>query len=131
MKYIIIFAVVSTLSGYATSMTPSQVMERLPTATKSEFYEYADAQQAISNGTCELLVPNRSYVAPMGLTVVDDLKNGAIGIDEWVQVDHGNAFRLDNFEWVAVGDSGATQLTFNFDTMLCGQTQTIEEGQSI
>jgi hypothetical protein len=33
------------------------------------------------------LVRGRNYTVPMGLTVKNDLKNGARGIDEWVKID--------------------------------------------
>ncbi len=55
----------------------------------------------------------------MGFSANADLTNGAEGIDEWVQVDGGNAFILSNYEWVEVGDDGNTQLMLYFDTLLC------------
>ena len=73
----------------------------------------------MKSGGCKYLVKGRNYVAPIGLTVKNDLKNGAAGIDEWVQLDGGNAYVLKNYKWVRVDDSGATQLHIDFDTMLC------------
>jgi hypothetical protein len=114
-------AAVLLLAGCATSMTPSQFNESLPKATKSKFYDRVASTQAISNGECRLRVGGRKYTAPMGLSVSDDLKNGALGIDEWVKADGGNAYSLANFEWITIPiDKGyATQLVVYFDTLQC------------
>ena len=56
----------------------------------------------------------------LGFTEEGDIKNAAIGIDEWVKADGGNSYILRNYEWINVEDSGgATQLIVYFDTMLC------------
>ena len=107
------------LSSCATSMTPTQVNSTLPTMTKSYYYNQALAIDAQNNNKCKVLVKGRTYVAPMGLTVKDDLKNGAQGIDEWVKMDGGNAFVLINYKWITVDQNGATQLHIDFDTMKC------------
>jgi hypothetical protein len=101
-------------------MTPSQFNEKLPKATSSKFYDRTSASSAISAGECRLLVGGRKYTSPIGLTVSDDLRNGALGIDEWVKADGGNAYAVSNFEWISVGDQGATQLILYFNTMRCG-----------
>lgn len=106
-------------AGCATSMTPSQFNERLPAATRARFYDMGAATNAIAAGECSLLVAGRKYTCPIGLTVSVDLKGGARGVDEWVTADGGNAYAVGNFEWVTVGDSGATQLTIYFDTLRC------------
>lgn len=106
-------------SGCASSMTPDQFNERLPKVTKSAFYSHASATKAISDGWCQSLVANRKYTAPIGLTVYGDLKNGALGIDQWVAEDGGNAYTIDNYEWISVGDEGVTQLIVYFDTLRC------------
>jgi hypothetical protein len=103
----------------ATSMTPSQISDTLPTLTKSKFFSQAQADEAIKSDKCKFLVKGRSYVAPMGLTVKDDLKNAAKGIDEWVKLDHGNAYVLTNYKWVTVDHNGSTQLHIEFDTLYC------------
>ena len=107
------------LASCASSMTPIEVNNTLPTLTKSVFLNQAQAIEAIKNNKCKLLTKGRSYSAPLGLTVKNDLKNGAKGIDEWVKMDGGNAYVLVNYKWVNVGDDGATQLHVDFDTMLC------------
>ena len=33
------------------------------------------------------------------------MKNGAIGVDEWVSLDGGNAFSLEAYRWVPAGVS--------------------------
>jgi hypothetical protein len=55
----------------------------------------------------------------MGLSSKNDLKHAARGIDEWVQLDGGNAYVLKNYQWVTVDLFGSTQLHVEFDTMLC------------
>jgi len=116
-----IILLISALSimGCASSMTPSQFLLKLPDSTSSSYYDRQSANTAISSGKCKILVADRKYTAPIGLTVHDDLRNGAKGVDEWVRADNGNAYIVNNFEWISVGDSGATQLIIYFDTMHC------------
>lgn len=97
-----------------TSMSPLQVHNSLPTLTKSKYM----SQSEIETKNCKYLTKNRSYTAPIGLTVKDDLRNGAKGIDEWVTIDRGNAYVLKNFKWVNISN-GATQLHIEFDTLSC------------
>ena len=107
------------LSSCATSMTPTQVSNTLPTLTNSKYYNQTEANEAQNGNKCRLLVRGRNYVAPMGFTVKDDLKNGAKGIDEWVKMDGGNAYVLINYKWLTVDQDGSTQLHVDFDTMKC------------
>ncbi|MCX7550286.1 hypothetical protein [Xanthomarina sp. F2636L] len=102
-------------------MTPVEVNNTLPTLTKSTFFRQAQATEAINSNTCKLLVQGRTYVAPIGFTTKNDLKNAAKGIDEWVQMDGGNAYVLLNYKWVTVNDDGSTQLYVDFDTLLCSK----------
>jgi hypothetical protein len=60
----------------------------------------------------------------MGLTVKDDLLNAATGIDEWVNIDGGNAYKVTNFRWITIstdkyGSPTSTQLVIDFDTYIC------------
>jgi len=101
-------------------MSPTEVYNTLPKYTKTTFLTVAQAQ----NSNCNCLTTNRSYTAPIGMTVKDDLRNGAKGIDEWVALDGGNAYVLKNFQWMTVGHSlqygvSATQLYIEFDTYFC------------
>jgi hypothetical protein len=78
----------------------------------------------VQNSNCILLTENRSYTAPIGPTVKGDLKNGAKGIDEWVELDGGNAYVVKDFHWMTVAvdpQSGGrtTQLYIEFDTYVC------------
>ena len=124
-KLIFVIALVAFLfmglgcASLAPSLTPSQFNNKLPNETKADFYDSLTGNKAVSNGNCKLLVKGRKYVAPIGFTVNNDLKNGAKGIDEWVQADGGNAYILNSFEWVSVDDNGSTQLIIYFDTLLC------------
>ncbi len=117
--YSLIVLTLTSCAAFQTSMTPNQVYNILPTLTKSKFITQTQAEKAIETGKCKYLVKGRTYTAPMGLTVKGDLKNGAEGIDQWVKLDKGNAYILKSYKWVNVDDSGSTQLSLEFDTMLC------------
>lgn len=107
------------LTSCATSMTPMQVNNTLPSLTNSKFISQAQAEEAVKSNGCKYLVKGRKYTAPSGLTAKDDLRNGAKGIDEWVKLDGGNAYVLNNFKWVTIDHYGSSQLHIVFDTMLC------------
>ena len=121
-SYITFCAIVffTSCSVFKTSMTPTELYATLPTLTKSKFLREEEAQ----NMGCTCLSKNRNYTAPMGLTVKEDLRNGAKGIDEWVSLDKGNAFVVKNYKWMTVAvntknGSTATQLYIEFDTYKC------------
>lgn len=114
-----IFLFLTSCAVFSTSMTPTQVSETLPTLTKSKFMTHTQVEEAIKINSCKYLVRGREYTAPIGLTVKNDLKNGAKGIDEWVGLDGGNAYALISYNWETVDDIGSTQLHLKFDTMLC------------
>jgi len=113
------FLLLASCAILSTSMTPKQVNEALPKYTKSKFLTKEQAENAIETNNCKYLVRGRNYVAPLGLTVINDLKYGARGIDEWVEVDGGNAYVLISYKWVTVDHLGSTQLHLEFDTLLC------------
>jgi hypothetical protein len=104
---------------FQTSMSPTEVYNTLPKYTRTTFLTTAQ----VNNSNCQCLVKGRNYTAPIGLTVKDDLSNGARGIDEWVTLDGGNAYVLKNYQWMTVGvnqyGASATQLHLEFDTYLC------------
>lgn len=106
------------VSSCATSMSPIKLHNTLPNLTKSKFISPSQVESSIAKG-CKYLVKGRRYTAPIGLTTKGDLKNGARGIDEWVQLDGGNAYVLTNYNWHTVDDLGSTQLQVEFDTVLC------------
>lgn len=122
-KIIVIFCVTVLMVScgiFQTSMTPSEVYDTLPTYTQTKFLTEAQVQKM----DCRCLTRNRSYTAPIGLTVKNDLKNGAKGIDEWVILDGGNSYVLKNYQWMTVGfnsqnGTSATQLYVEFDTYIC------------
>ncbi|MDA9018488.1 hypothetical protein N9H44_02400 [Saprospiraceae bacterium] len=101
------------------SMLPSEVYNTLPNFTKSKMISYQKAEEEIEAHRCKYLVKGRDYSANMGLTVKDDLKNGAKGIDDWVDLDGGNTYVLLTYRWEVLGDNVGTQLHLKFDTMLC------------
>lgn len=118
-KLSLVFGILLSFYSCATSMTPVEVHNTLPTMTKSKFLTIAEAGEAVDNRDCTYLVRGRSYVAPIGFTSKHDLHNGAKGIDEWVQLDGGNAYVLTNYKWITVDDKGSTQLYIEFDTLKC------------
>ena len=103
----------------STSMTPIEVSNSLPTLTKSIYIPQNQKDIFLETNKCKLLNSGRNYVAPIGISVKDDLRNGAKGIDEWVKLDGGNAYLLKNFRWVTVNNDGTTQLDLDFDTYAC------------
>ena len=107
------------VSSCATSMTPIEMNNTLPTLTYSKFITQAQANESTNTKKCKYLVKGRNYNAPIGMTTKDDLRNGAKGIDEWVKLDGGNAYVLTNYKWVRVDNGSATQLYIEFDTLLC------------
>jgi len=107
------------VSSCATSMTPIEINNTLPTLTVSKFITQAQANESTNTKKCKYLVKGRNYNAPIGMTTKDDLRNGAKGIDEWVKLDGGNAYVLTNYKWVRVDNGSATQLYIEFDTLLC------------
>lgn len=107
------------LTSCSTSMSPAQVNSTLPTLTKSKFLTQSEAEEAVKTDRCRYLVKDRTYVAPMGFSTKKELKNGAVGIDEWVELDGGNAYVLINYKWVTVDENRSNQLHLEFDTMVC------------
>lgn len=118
-KVNLIIGVILLLTACATSMTPIEVNNNLPSLTKSNFISQSQMEGLIESNNCKYVVKGRSYVAPAGLTTKGDLKNGAEGIDEWVQIDGGNSYVLKSYKWVTVNNDGDTQLHLEFDTVLC------------
>jgi len=107
------------LQACATSMSPSVFVEEFSKATKSKYIHTETSEDATTTENCNILVDSRKYVAPIGFTVKGDVSNGARGVDEWVSADKGNAYTINNFEWVSIGDRGVTQLIIYFSTILC------------
>ncbi|CAM2765330.1 hypothetical protein SAMN05444143_103230 [Flavobacterium succinicans] len=108
------------LYSCATTMTPLEVNQTLPMLTKSKYLTAEETQ----NPNCKSLTRGKNYVAPQGLTVKDDLRNAAAGIDEWVTIDGGNAYKLINFRWITIstdkyGSPTSTQLVIDFDIYIC------------
>jgi hypothetical protein len=107
------------LQACATSMSPSVFIEEFPKVTKSKYINKVTSKGEFATENCSILVENRKYIAPIGFTLKGDLSNGANGVDEWVFADKGNAYTINNFEWVSIGDQGVTQLIIYFNTLLC------------
>lgn len=113
----LILFIIVFFTSCSSSMTPVEVSNTLPTLTKSKYLPQSIAEESVNK--CKYLNKGRNYVAPIGFSPKDDLRNGAKGIDEWVQLDGGNAYVLKNFKWVTVDHNGSTQLHIDFDTVIC------------
>ena len=118
MKQLLVISLL-LLQACATSMSPNLFIDEFPKATESKYIDKAISKNEVATGNCTVLVENRKYVAPIGFTVQGDVNNGASGVDEWVITDKGNAYTINNYEWVSVGDEGTTQLIVHFNTLLC------------
>lgn len=118
-KLNLILGITLLFASCATSMSPFEVNNTLPILTKSKYITQLQAEESVKTNSCKYLVKGRKYTAPVGFTNKDDLKNGARGIDEWVELDGGNAYVLTNYNWATVDNNGTTQLTIEFNTMLC------------
>ncbi len=114
----------SSPSSPTMSMSAAQFYTEFPAATQSHYLTGADADAAIIDGFCVRL-DLRSYAAPMGGTVDEDLQNGAEGVDAIVANDGGNAYRISSFEWRPRLDG--TQLQIDFQTLLCKFMQPDDE----
>ncbi|HNT48927.1 MAG TPA: hypothetical protein PKK16_09110 [Bacteroidales bacterium] len=133
-KRYLIFALVLFLSScatFSTSMTPSQVNDTLPTLTKSKFISQVQAEEVIKENSCKYLVKGRVYTAPLGLTVKQDLTYGAKGIDEWVELDGGNAYVLTNYEWVTVDHNGSMNIPAQTVPVIPEQSVPVIPGESV
>lgn len=108
-----------TVMSCQSSMSPMKVNKSLPGFTESQFMTQIQADEKIQTNECTYLVKQRSYEAPVGTTPRNELKRAAKGIDEWVQIDGGNAYVLTSYKWVRVDKKGTTQLEVNFHTMNC------------
>ena len=93
----------------------------LPKLTKSKSVLQSEIDSLISTEKCKYIKKGRSYAAPLGFTAKKDLKNAAKGIDEWVELDKGNAYVITNYKWVPFDNYGSTQLNVDFDTLNCSE----------
>ena len=123
MKYLLI--TFSVLLPYSilfsqSSMSPVKVSRLLNTMTTSTLLNKSEAEDLYQLNKCRLVVKDRYYAAPVGFTAKRDVKNAAKGIDEWVQLDNGNAFILTNYKWINF-DGLSTQLQLQFDTLICDE----------
>jgi len=118
-KPLMITTAVIVLVSCATTMSPTEINNTLPSLTSSTYYSQPEAEEALNNERCKYIDRGKTYKAPVGFTVKGDLKNAAEGIDEWVDVDGGNAYVLRSYNWEIIDEYGSTQLNVEFDTMLC------------
>lgn len=118
-----LFFVLCTFSFYScqNSYTPVKMTKALQTLTKSKLLAQNEVEELVNSKKCKYLVKGRSYSAPIGLFAKNDVKNGAKGIDEWVQLDNGNAYVLINYKWVIADLYGSQQLQIEFDTLYCNE----------
>ena len=84
-KLNVVIGAIFIFASCATSMSPKEVNKTLSTLTKSKFISLVKAEEAIKSNRCKLLVKGRKYTAPIAMSVKGDLRNGAKGIDEWLE----------------------------------------------
>ena len=109
------------------SMPAGQFYAEFPAATQSLYLTGADARVAIMDGSCIELDEHR-YTVPIGLTVYDEVRSGAKGVDTIVANDGGNAYRISSYAWVPSPVAvGAAQLQLDFHTLLCKFAQQVGE----
>ena len=106
----------------ATSMSAGLFYAEFPVATQSKYLTGAEASAAVAESLC-IRLDMRSFDAPVGTTVYEDLQYGAEGVDAIVANDGGNAYRIDDFEWRNLLYANATQLRIDFHTYLCDFTK--------
>lgn len=119
-NYLLLFVAI-LFGGCAAALSPLQVNNTLPGLTQAKYITRNQAEEAEKEGKGKYLVKGRSYSAPLGLTAKEDLKYGALGIDEWVKLDGGNAYVLISYKWVAIDGVGTSQLHLEFDSYLMNQ----------
>ena len=107
------------------SMPAGQFYAEFPAATQSLYMTGADARIALMNGSCIELDEHR-YTVPIGLTVNDEVRSGAKGVDAIIANDGGNAYRISAYAWIPAG-GGATQLQVDFDVLVCKPTQQVDQ----
>ena len=102
-KYIkisLFFIGTALLTSCSVFMKTARVHNILSTYTKSRFIYESQVENLKASHKGFLLVKGRKYIAPVGMTAKDDLKNAAKGIDKWVALDGGNAYVLKDYRWV-------------------------------
>lgn len=70
----------------------------------SRKYSKADSKLALASKKCSYL-ELRYYYSGARLNELEDMKNGAIAVNEWVSLDGGNAFSLESYRWGPAGVS--------------------------
>ena len=117
---VVLLVLGSVLSGcaIAMSMTASQFYTEFPRATSTRYLTNAEAISTMQNGSCRA-IDNHTYNAPIGVSVGEDVRNGAEGVDQIVKNYGGNAYRITEFGWATVRDDGTTQLGLKFTSLLC------------
>ncbi|MHA7057682.1 hypothetical protein ACWGOQ_0010715 [Aquimarina sp. M1] len=70
----LITVVILFLTSCATSMSPIEVNNTLPSLTKSKFMSQSEAEEFIETSQCKYLTKGRKYVVPIGYTIKGDLK---------------------------------------------------------
>lgn len=92
-----------------------------PTLTKSTYVDKNKIETLVENKQCRLITENKQYSAPVAGSVKGDMKKGAKGVDELIQLEGGNSYVLKNFNWKNFDSWGSTQLHLEFDIYDCNQ----------
>lgn len=113
-----LLVLIVALGSCASLHTPSKFLEYLSKNTKNIMISERIMNRYVSEQQCQLIKASRYYIVPMKFSEKNDIKSAAIGIDDWLKIDGGNAFVLKNYNWRNV-DIGAKQLEVIFDTYQC------------
>ena len=118
LKLTLFVFILSFVISCGVSMLPSEVNTLLSKSTVTKLIVKAQADEDLQTNKCKLLVKGRSYNAPPGFSVSSDIKNAAIGIDDWVKIDGGNSYSIITYKWIPIDNNGGSQLYVEFDTLL-------------
>ncbi len=118
LKLPLLVFVLSFVISCGVSMLPTEINALLSKSTVAKSITKSQVDQDLLTNKCKLLVKGRSYNAPPGFSVAADIKNAAIGIDDWVKIDGGNSYAVVTYKWIPIDQNGGTQLYVEFDTLL-------------
>ncbi len=118
LKLSLLVFVLSFVISCGVSLLPSEVTTLLSKSTVAKSISKAQVEEDLQTNKCKLLVKGRSYNSRSGFTAAADIKNAAIGIDDWVKIDGENSYAVITYKWIPIDENGGTQLYVEFDTLL-------------
>lgn len=98
--------------------SPKVFYEMFAKMTKSKLIMPQELNALVDNKKCAL-ISSKSYAGPVALSIKGDMKKAAKGVDEYVELEGGNAYHIKNYKWENFGHLGSTQLNIDFDIYKC------------